>query len=91
MAPHPPELRPGLPAGRGLLCDHVGTTSGAQHERPSRMSIADTDPEQFAAKLAQIRAARLYRGIGYKTFGEYVEECCGVSRRAADRLIRRAT
>lgn len=55
------------------------------------MSIADTDPEQFAAKLAQIRAARLYRGIGYKTFGEYVEECCGVSRRAADRLIRRAT
>jgi len=46
------------------------------------------DPQQFAAGLAQIHAARLYRSIGYATFGEYVEQHCGIARDAAYRLLR---
>lgn len=57
------------------------------------MSVApDTFPEpaEFAAGLAQIHAAQLYRNIGYSSFGDYVEQECGINRSQAYRLVQQA-
>ncbi|MFD9453492.1 hypothetical protein ACFWBC_10425 [Streptomyces sp. NPDC059985] len=51
---------------------------------------AAPEPAELPAALAQIHAARLYRAIGYTTFGDYAEQHCGISRTEAYRLVQAA-